>query len=173
MKQSKFNTDASHLTNWQMRPSGRRLEITILSFPVSLPALVSEQNRYETLYGTQTKRDDLLFPSMVDTLFSFSLWSEAGGYFSLDNLSTLCRWPNWYCLNKCHFFLHFSTFFLSICVATIDTKLKFLRGALGKVAALLHLSQKSRKSLILDPFLFDLNNCLIKWWNRQNFSHSL
>ncbi len=69
-----------HLTSYlhqQMRPSTRRSEITILSFPMSLPSLLSQWKRFETLYGTQTGRDDLLFTSAIDPLFS---------------LFTICGW---------------------------------------------------------------------------------
>ncbi len=46
----------------------------------------------------QTRGDDLLVMSMFDPLFFFfyCLWSETGGYFSLDNYSILCLWQNWF-----------------------------------------------------------------------------
>ncbi len=51
----------------QMRPSARRLEITILCVTMPLPGLLSQRKRYETLY------DDLSFMSMIDLFFSFLL----------------------------------------------------------------------------------------------------
>ncbi len=83
-----------------MRPSVRRLKIIILSFTTSLASPLSQQKRYEMLYSTQTRRDDLLFTSLIDLLFSsYYQWLEAG-YFSLANFNILCLWPNWYCANK-------------------------------------------------------------------------
>ncbi len=60
------------------------------AFPWSARSAETLQNAL----STQTKRDDLLFMSVIDPLFSFLLlllsWLEAGGYFSLDNFSILC-----------------------------------------------------------------------------------
>ncbi len=41
---------------------------------MSLPGLLSQQKRYETLKDTQTRRDNLLFTSMIDPLFFFSIF---------------------------------------------------------------------------------------------------
>ncbi len=51
-----------------MRPSARKLAVTILSFTMPLTGLLSQQKPYETLYGTQTRRDDLVFTSVIDPL---------------------------------------------------------------------------------------------------------
>ncbi len=89
-----------HLTSYlhqQMRPSTRRLEITILSFPMSLPNLLSQWKRFETLYGTQTGRDDLLFTSGLTRCFLFSQ-SVVGSrriFFFI-----LCLWLNLCCAKK-------------------------------------------------------------------------
>ncbi len=40
-----------------------------LSLTMSLPGLLSQRKRYETFYGTQTGRDELLFTSMIDLLW--------------------------------------------------------------------------------------------------------
>ncbi len=56
--------------------------------------------RYKTLSSTHTRRDNLLFKSMIYPLFAFYyLWLTAEGYF-LDNFNILHSWPNWYCVNK-------------------------------------------------------------------------
>ncbi len=79
---SKFNTDANETIGEQ----------TVLSFKMPLPAPLSHPERYETLYGTQTGRDDLLFTSMIDLLlFFYYLWLEAGGCLFLDDLNIYCR----------------------------------------------------------------------------------
>ncbi len=67
-----------------MRPCVRRLEITVLSFIKPLPILICQQKCYETLYSTQTGRDDLLFTSMIDLLFSFFTiygWKQEDTFF--------------------------------------------------------------------------------------------
>ncbi len=75
----------------------RRLDITFLSFTMTLPGPLSQREHYKLLCGTQTGRD-LLFMSTIDLLFSFFyLWLEAGGYFSLNNFNILLLWQNWYC----------------------------------------------------------------------------
>ncbi len=56
-----------------MRQSTRRSEITVLSFSVSFLGPLSQWKRYETLNGTHTRKDDLLFTSMIDPLFSYLL----------------------------------------------------------------------------------------------------
>ncbi len=62
-----LNTNAPRLTfNIQMRSSVRTLQIFTLSFTMLLLS-----QHYETLYGTQTGRDDLLITRMIDPLFSF------------------------------------------------------------------------------------------------------
>ncbi len=59
-----------HLT---YRVSKRRLEITILSFAMPLNGQLSQWKHYETLHGTRIRRDDLLFMSIIDPMFSFLL----------------------------------------------------------------------------------------------------
>ncbi len=58
IKQSKFDTNASHLTyihKWDI---------------VSYNAFARGQQRdYEMFYSTQTRRDDLLFTSMIDPFY--------------------------------------------------------------------------------------------------------
>ncbi len=86
-----------------MRPSVRRLEITILFFKMPLPSPLSQQTPYKTLYSSQTLKDDLLFTMMIDLRFSFfPSVVVAGRYSSLDNLNILFLWPNLYCSNKWH-----------------------------------------------------------------------
>ncbi len=113
MKHSKFNTDASHLTNISTRPSARRLEITLLSLTTPLPGPLSQQRRYETFHCTQTRGDDLLFMSMIDLLFSF-FHSMVGSRKILyyDNFNILCEGTNWYCAKKvaCFFIYSLSLF---------------------------------------------------------------
>ncbi len=68
-----------------------------------LPGLLLRRKHFETLYGTQARRENLLFMSMIDPPFSFYyLRLETGGFFSLDNFSILSLWPNWYCANNWH-----------------------------------------------------------------------
>ncbi len=93
-----------HRLHWQMSPSVRRLEVTILSFTMPLPSHPSQRKRYETLYGTC-----LLFISTIDPLFSFLLPMVGSRrmFFVL--------WLNWYCANKWRisFTLSLSLFSLS------------------------------------------------------------
>ncbi len=56
----------------------------VLTMP--LPRPLSQRKHFKTLHGTQTVRDDLLFTSVIDLLFSSLLWLGAGGYFSLDSI---------------------------------------------------------------------------------------
>ncbi len=51
--------------------SANRLDITVLSFMMSLPGPLSQRKRYERLYGTQTRKDNSLFTSSIEPLFSF------------------------------------------------------------------------------------------------------
>ncbi len=44
------------------------------AYTMPLPGLLSQQKRYETLYSTQSRRDDLLFTNMIDPPLSFSLF---------------------------------------------------------------------------------------------------
>ncbi len=81
---------------WDHRQGDRRL------LPCLLQCLcpLSQQKRYEMLYGTQTRRDDLLFTSMIDPSFLPSMVGSKR-IFSMDDLNILCLWPNWFCANKC------------------------------------------------------------------------
>ncbi len=74
-----------------------------------LSGLFSQQKPYETLHSTQTRRDDLLFTSMIDALFTF-LHSMAGSreMFFSGLFNMLCLRLNWYCANR-HFFHSFRT----------------------------------------------------------------
>ncbi len=54
-----------------------------LSFTMPLPGLLSQQ-KY-----TQTGRDDLLSINMMNPLFSFLLWLEAGGSFLAGTCSSI------------------------------------------------------------------------------------
>ncbi len=66
-----------------------------LSFTTPLPGQLSQQKHYKTLHSTQTGRDDLLFTSIIDPLFSFLLSIvEAQGDFSLDHFNIFCLWLN-------------------------------------------------------------------------------
>ncbi len=74
---------------------------TVSTMPLHGP--LSQWKRYETLFSTQTDRDNLLITNTIDQLLSlYYPWLDAGGYFSLDNLSILCFWLNWYCANEWH-----------------------------------------------------------------------
>ncbi len=54
-----------------MRPSAaNRPEITIRSFTAPLPSLLSQRKCDEMLYCTQTGRDNFLFTSMIDRIFT-------------------------------------------------------------------------------------------------------
>ncbi len=59
------------LTHTLTNETINKMEITILSFPEPLPSPLSQWKCYRMLYSTQTGRDDLLFTSMIDPLFSF------------------------------------------------------------------------------------------------------
>ncbi len=56
-----------------------------------LPGPLSQQKRYEMLYGTQTRRDNLLFTSMISLYYQ---WLEVEGTFAFDNVNLLHLWPN-------------------------------------------------------------------------------
>ncbi len=64
-----------------------RLEKTILPFTMPLPGPLRQRNRYKTLYGTQSGRDDLLFMCMINSLISFFKLKR---YFSLGNFNIFC-----------------------------------------------------------------------------------
>ncbi len=121
MKQFKFNTDASHYTytdKWDHQQGAW---------------LTQSVKRHEALNGTQTGRDDLLFTSMICSLFH-SLWLE----------SFLCLWPNYYADKWWAYFLLFQNkcshhtrslqqkgvSLLSTHGATTNLKWKFLWGTL-------------------------------------------
>ncbi len=94
VNQSEFNPDASHLTS-----IGQQIGDYFLSVTMSLPDPLTQQKHYETLYGTQSGRDDLLFTNMINPLFSFLL-SVVGSrrffftsllYFVFMNKLVLCK----------------------------------------------------------------------------------
>ncbi len=91
LNQSEFNPGAYILPPSADETNGEQTGDYFLSVTMSLPSLLSQQKHYETLHGTQTGRDDLLFTSMIDPLFSFLL-SMVGSRrtFSLHHFNILC-----------------------------------------------------------------------------------
>ncbi len=61
-----------------MRPLSRRLEVNILSFMMPLPGQFSQRKHYVMHYGTQTRKDDLLFTSMIFTVYG---WRQEDIFF--------------------------------------------------------------------------------------------
>ncbi len=89
MKQSKCDTDASHLTFITNETISKEAGDYYPVFHNALLCSFSQWKHYETLYGTQTKRDDLSFVSMIDLLFCFFTiyaWKQAD-FFSLKTLN--------------------------------------------------------------------------------------
>ncbi len=101
MKQSKFNTDATHLIyigKWDhLRGDWRLLFCPLQCF--SQVRLVSRNAmKCFTAHRPEETICCFLRAWSIHCLLSYCLWLEAGGYFSLDNFNIL--WPNWYCANK-------------------------------------------------------------------------
>ncbi len=101
MRQSKFNTDASHLTyisKWDLWRGDCRLLSCLLQC-LWLPCSVS---RNATKCFTAHRQEETiccLCAWLIRCSFFYFSRLEAGGYF-LDNFDILCLWLNWCCSNK-------------------------------------------------------------------------
>ncbi len=113
-----------------MRPSAKRFEITILSFAMPLPGQLSQGKYYEMLYDTQTRRDNLLFMSSIDLLFSFSR-SMIGSRRIFFFISSQC------CVFMAELVMCKQVAQMHAHVMTVKTKRKFLRGALSRFSLVL------------------------------------